>query len=65
MTKRIPAKAKSRLTKTAKEGFVRGLLLRKEAARSTNGKLPSGATHEIVDEGDNLPVVRRRRFSLT
>lgn len=67
MTKRMAEKTskKRRLTKTVKERFVRGLILREEAVRATNGKLPPGATHEIVDEDSDLPTVHRRRFSLT
>jgi hypothetical protein len=45
--------------------FVRGLMARGEAAKSdAQGKLPPGATHEIVGEtADGLPIVVRRRFS--
>jgi hypothetical protein len=45
--------------------FVRGLMARGEAARpDAQGRLPSGATHEIVGEtADGLPIVVRRRFS--
>lgn len=51
--------------KRAAEHFTRGVLTRGEAAKSQNGELPPGATHEIVEEkGDNLPKIRRRRFSL-
>jgi hypothetical protein len=48
------------------EHFTRGVLTRGEAAKSHGGKLPPGATHEIVEtkEGE-LPKIRRRRFSLT
>jgi hypothetical protein len=47
------------------EHFTRGVLIRGEAAKSHDGKLPRGATHEIVEtkEGE-LPKIRRRRFSL-
>jgi len=43
--------------------FVEGLLIRSEAAERVDGKLPPGATHEIVtdEEGHARPV--RRRFS--
>ena len=42
------------------QAFVRGLVERGEAARpGRDGKLPPGATHEIVGEGpDGLPIVR-------
>jgi hypothetical protein len=48
----------------AKEKFVEDLLIRGEAAKAKEGKLPPGATHEIVEETEKgLPEVRRRRFS--
>jgi len=63
-----PANAKPRKSAAAKaaESFVRGVLVRGEAAKpSKQGKLPPGATHEIVAEsGSGLPKLRRRRFSL-
>ena len=46
--------------------FIRGLVARNEAvATKPDGSLPPGATHEIMQENvsDNLPAVRRRRFS--
>ena len=47
------------------ESFVRGLVERGEAAKPDgSGKLPPGATHEIVGETETgLPIVVRRRFS--
>jgi hypothetical protein len=47
------------------EAFVRGLVERGEAAKPDgSGKLPPGATHEIVGETETgLPIVVRRRFS--
>lgn len=50
---------------TPEEGaFVRGLIERGEAARAVDGKLPPGATHEIVEERPGEPPkVVRRRFS--
>jgi hypothetical protein len=48
----------------AEEAFVRGLIDRGEAAKAVDGKLPPGATHEIVEERPGrLPKVVRRRFS--
>jgi hypothetical protein len=48
----------------AEEAFIRGLIARGEAAKAVDGKLPPGATHEIVeDEPGKLPKVVRRRFS--
>ena len=45
--------------------FIEGLLERGEAAEpDENGKLPPGATHEIVEEdSEGERTVRRRRFS--
>jgi hypothetical protein len=44
--------------------FVKGLLERGEAAKAVDGKLPPGATYEIVEERPGkLPKVVRRRFS--
>jgi hypothetical protein len=50
---------------SAEQAFVRGLVERGEAAYpDQDGKLPPGATHEIIGEGpDGLPIVRRRRFA--
>lgn len=48
----------------AEEAFVRGLIVRGEAAKAVDGELPPGATHEIVEERPGrLPKVVRRRFS--
>ncbi len=61
--------AKRRKTAAAKEAeeFVRGVVARGEAAKADrHGRLPPGATHEIVGETeDGLPKLRRRRFSVT
>jgi hypothetical protein len=49
---------------TAERKFVEDTLIRGEAAEpDEEGKLPSDATHEVVEkhEGD-LPKIRRRRF---
>lgn len=47
------------------ESFIKGLVDRGEAAKpDAAGKLPPGATHEIVGETETgLPIVVRRRFS--
>jgi hypothetical protein len=47
--------------------FVEGLLERGEAAEpDEDGKLPPGATHEIVERRDDGSVrVKRRRFSIS
>lgn len=48
----------------AKDEYDRGLLTRGEAAVAKDGKLPPGATHEIVGKtADGKPILRRRRFS--
>jgi hypothetical protein len=48
----------------AEEAYVRGLVARGEAAKAVDGKLPPGATHEIVEERPGrVPKVVRRRFS--
>jgi hypothetical protein len=49
----------------AEEEFVRGLVERGEAAKTDeHGKLPPGATHEIVGTtASGMPIVVRRRFA--
>jgi hypothetical protein len=50
----------------AEQQYVDGLIARGEAAKAVDGKLPPGATHEIVGEDENgRPIVRRRRFSIS
>jgi hypothetical protein len=46
----------------AQDAYVRGLIARGEAAKAVDGKLPPGATHEIVEEEPGKPpkIVRRR-----
>lgn len=59
------SKSSSEKEKRAAEHFTEGVLRRGEAAKSSDGKLPPGATHEIVQEKEGeLPKLRRRRFSL-
>lgn len=50
--------------KKAEEAFIRGLIERGEAAKADeHGKLPPGATHEIIGISESgLPIVVRRRF---
>lgn len=65
--KRAPARrtARSQITKQATEQFVKGVLVRGEAAKAVKGELPPGVTHEIVGTGaGGLPIIKRRRFSL-
>jgi hypothetical protein len=49
----------------AKEAFERGLLERGEAAPAdAQGRLPPGATHEIVGHDESgRPILKRRRFA--
>jgi hypothetical protein len=49
----------------AKEAFERGILDGGEAAvADKHGKLPPGATHEIVGhDAAGRPILKRRRFS--
>ena len=48
----------------AERAFVEGLIARGEAAcPDEDGKLPSGATHELVEGEDGRTIARRRRFS--
>lgn len=48
----------------AEEAFVRAMIDRGQAAKSVDGVLPPGATHEIVEERPgHLPKIVRRRFS--
>jgi hypothetical protein len=56
-----------RSAEDAAERFVEGVLARGEAAEAdADGKLPPGATHEIVGyTKDGKPKLRRRRFSIT
>lgn len=48
------------------ERFVRDLLIRNEAAEpDSDGELPAGATHRIVENNDEgTPEVERERFSI-
>ncbi|HKH49936.1 MAG TPA: hypothetical protein VKM72_35225 [Thermoanaerobaculia bacterium] len=49
----------------AEKAFIESLIATGQAARpDKRGKLPAGATHEIVEsDTDNEPKVVRRRFS--
>jgi len=50
---------------TPEQVFVDGLIARGQAAKAVDGKLPPGATHEIVGADDQgRPIVVRRRFSI-
>lgn len=48
----------------AEQAFIAGLIARGEAAPpDEHGKLPAGATHELIEDDDGTTTVRRRRFS--
>jgi len=49
----------------AQEAFERGVIERGEAAEADEqGRLPPGATHEIVGhDATGRPILKRRRFS--
>ncbi len=64
---RAPASrtAVNQIAKPAADLFVKGVLVRGEAAKAVKGKLPPGATHEIIGKGETgLPIIKRRRFSV-
>ena len=57
--------AANQIAKPAAELFVKGVLVRGEAAKAVKGKLPPGVTHEIIGKSaDGLLLIKRRRFSL-
>jgi hypothetical protein len=67
MTEKPPeAPATAQPLSEAEAAFQRGLIERGEAAvADQNGRLPPGATHEIVGhDPDGRPILKRRRFSL-
>ncbi|CAA9270989.1 MAG: hypothetical protein AVDCRST_MAG76-3370 [uncultured Acidimicrobiales bacterium] len=48
----------------AEKAFVAGLIARGEAAQpDEHGRLPAGATHELVEDDEGNVTVKRRRFS--
>ena len=49
----------------AGEAYEKGVLERGEAAvADEHGRLPAGATHEIIGHDENgRPILKRRRFS--
>jgi len=62
---RVRKSALGRIAKPAAELFVKGVLVRGEAAKAVKGKLPPGVTHEIIGKSsDGLLLIKRRRFSL-
>jgi hypothetical protein len=64
----VPARKNKKELDSAAQRFVRDLLIRGEAARPTpEGHLPPGATHRIVEDGEEgeLPTVEREGFSIS
>jgi hypothetical protein len=61
-----PSSAQEKAEKAA-ENYFRGVVTRGEAAETDGGKLPLGATHEIVekDEEGRPTKIVRRRFSMS
>lgn len=57
--------AKPAADTAAETAFRKATVVRGDAARSKNGKLPPGATFELegFDES-GTPVIKRRRFSI-
>ena len=48
----------------AERAYVAGLIARGEAAHpDEHGKLPAGATHELVEDHEGRVTARRKRFS--
>jgi len=48
----------------AERAFVEGLIARGEAAPlDEHGRLPPGATHELVEDDQGRVTARRKRFS--
>jgi hypothetical protein len=64
--KKSERKPEKKTVECEADRFVADLVIRGEAVRPGGGGLPSGATHEIVEEsGGKSARVRRRRFSMT
>jgi hypothetical protein len=62
----VPRKKKPAVEELpAEKRFKQDLLERGEAAKSKDGKLPPGATHEIIEKSGGQVEIVRRRFSLT
>jgi hypothetical protein len=60
-----PNEAARKADDRAREAYEKGILERGEAAvADEHGRLPPGATHEIVGHDENgRPILKRRRFS--
>lgn len=61
-----PAPVKKERETPEEKRFVKDVLTRGEAAKpDEHGKLPAGATHEIVEECEGeLSKIKRKRFSM-
>jgi hypothetical protein len=60
----VPRKPKQAKKSDAETQFKRDLITRGDAACAKDGKLPPGATHEIVSRDETgEPKIVRRRFS--
>jgi hypothetical protein len=60
-----PPDTEAERRRKAQEAFERGIIERGEAAvADEKGRLPPGATHEIVGhDASGRPILKRRRFS--
>jgi hypothetical protein len=63
--KRPPRRTRqTRDLKREEEAFTRSLIAHGQAAKAgPDGKLPAGATHELVEDDKGEPKLVRRRFS--
>jgi hypothetical protein len=58
---RCPASEEAETDLEAEQAFIESLIATGQAAKpDTDGRLPPGATHELVEEGGRRRVVRRR-----
>jgi hypothetical protein len=71
MKKTKPAKAKPAQAgkpashAAAEDAFRRAAVVRGDAVRCEDGKLPPGATHEMEGfDAAGTPVIKRKRFSI-
>lgn len=63
-SRRTPAKNTESELANSSSAFVRGVLVRGEAAKpSKSGKLPKEATHEIVEDAEGRAVLKRHKFT--
>ena len=63
--RRTPVRAKNRGKLSEEEAFARSLVAHVQAAKAdADGKLPPGATHELVENEKGELKPSRRRFSI-